>query len=445
MRPALVASCFVALTLAPLARSQDSAPAMPHVDGAFRRQTIDHLAKVMDERYVSRDTAERVVKEVRAKNESGAYDAHTSPIAFADALTRDLQTLAEDRHLRVRFAPGQPASEGAPAGPTPEQIAQFTERMRLRNYAFERAEILEGNVGYLKFDAFVDLNTDAYRAASSAMSFLANADALIFDLRSNGGGSPNMVQFLCSYLFSDEEPVHLNSIYDRNTDVTRQYWTVPWVPGVRKPDVPVYVLTSSRTFSGAEEFAYNLQTRERGTIVGQTTGGGANPGGVVRIDANFDAFIPGGRAVNPITKTNWETIGVKPDVECEAAKALATAHVLAVQSLRDGAKEPDRVRSLDWSLVALKAVSDPVTLDGAALARLEGRFGERRTWVEDGALKYQRADTPARVLTPLTGELFSMEGTTFARVRFEMGADGSASKLIVEYDDGRADLSERNR
>lgn len=442
MRSRLIASCVVALLLAPGALGQESS-APPKVDSAFRRDTIDHLAKVMDERYVSRETAEKVVREVRAKNDSGAYDAHTSPIAFADALTRDLQALAEDRHLRIRFSPGQPPSEGDSRGPTPEQIAQFTERMRARNYAFEKVEILEGNVGYLKFDAFMDLNDAAYRAASSAMGFLANTDAIIFDVRTNGGGSPSMVQYLCTYLFSNDEPVHLNSIYQREGDATQQYWTLPHVPGPRMPDVPVYVLTSRRTFSGAEEFCYNLQTRKRGTIVGETTGGGANPGGTLRIDANFEAFIPGGRAINPVTNTNWETVGVRPDVECPADQALARAHTLAVGALIERATDPARVRALEWSRATLEAAANTTTLEPAALESLTGSFGERRTWVEDGALKYQRADTPVRTLTPMSKDLFAMEGSAFARVRFEKGPDGRASRLIVVYDDGREDVSDR--
>ncbi len=444
MRPRFVASCLLALMLAPVSLAQAGQHEMPEVDGAFRKQTIEHLAKVMDERYVSRETAEKVSNALRAKNESGGYDGAKTPMAFAEALTRDLQSLAEDRHLRMRFSPGPEVSESERTGPTPEQIERMTERMRSRNFAFERVEILEGNVGYLKFDGFVDFDDRAYRAASSAMGLLANADAVIFDLRTNGGGSPSMVQFLCTYLFSKDEPVHLNSIYMREGDVTQQFWTLPHVPGERLADVPVYVLTSRRTFSGAEEFCYNLQTRKRGTIVGETTGGGANPGGTLRIDANFEAFIPGGRAINPITNTNWEGVGVKPDVECSADQALTTAHALAVGKLLETTKDEERARALRWGKAALDAAANPLTLDAGSLASLTGTFGERRTWLEGGALKYQRADTGARTLTPMTAELFSMEGTPFARVRFEMGGDGRASRLIVVYDDGREDVSDRS-
>ncbi len=432
-----------ALCLAPLALAQPSEPA-PTVDDAFRAATIDHLAEALDQHYVSRDTAAHVINELRAKNESGAYDDCASPMALAEALSRDLMELANDRHLRMRYAPGPAPSEVTNEGPTPEQIERFTTQMRRNNYAFERVEILEGNVGYLKFDAFMDLNDEAYHAASSAMGFLANADAVIFDLRQNGGGSPRMVQFLCSYLFSDEEPVHLNSLYSRETDSLNQFWTLPHVPGKRLDDIPVFVLTSSRTFSGAEEFCFNLQTRDRATIVGETTGGGANPGGTRRIDTHFAAFIPSGRAVNPVTNTNWERVGVKPDVECAADKALDTAHNLAVAALREHASDPEETRALEWVSATLSAKANPITLDAATLAKLTGQFGERRTWFENGALRYQRLDTPERTLTPLTKDLFAMEGVPYARVRFETDATGAATTLTVVYDNGQEDTSPRS-
>ena len=159
------------------------------------------------------------------------------------------------------------------------------------------------------------------------MNFLANADAIIFDMRQNGGGHPGLIQYICSYLF--DAPTHLNSLYWRQGDRTEEFWTLDDVPGPKMPDVPVFVLTSSYTFSGAEEFSYNLQTRERATLVGETTGGGANPGGRMPVNQRFGIFIPTGRAINPITGTNWEGIGVVPDIAVDADEAYDTALAMA--------------------------------------------------------------------------------------------------------------------
>jgi C-terminal processing protease CtpA/Prc len=163
------------------------------------------------------------------------------------------------------------------------------------------------------------------------MNFLANVDAIVFDLRDNGGGHPAMIALISTYLF--DQPTHLNDIWTRKTGATQQYWTLPVVPGKRLAAAPAFVLTSSRTFSGAEEFSYNLKNLKRATIVGETTGGGAHPVRGERIDDRFVIGVPFARAINPITLTNWEGIGVVPDVKVAAADALTTAQKLATEEL----------------------------------------------------------------------------------------------------------------
>ena len=198
------------------------------------------------------------------------------------------------------------------------------------NCAFDRVEVLPDNIGYVKFNAFIS-PSDCSQTAIAAMGFVANADALIFDLRDNHGGDPAMIALICSYLF--DRPTHLNDLWNRKENFARQWWTLPYVPGKRLPNVPVYVLTSSRTFSGAEEFSYDLQSLKRATIVGEVTGGGAHPVRGQRIDDRFIIVVPIAKAVNPVTKTNWEGTGVKPDVAVAASDALTTAQKLASDTL----------------------------------------------------------------------------------------------------------------
>jgi C-terminal processing protease CtpA/Prc len=202
--------------------------------------------------------------------------------------------------------------------------------MEQNNCAFEKAEILPGNIGYLELNAFGPAEVCA-PTATAAMNFLANTGAIIFDLRQNNGGDPDMVQFICSYLF--DHPTRLSDIWTRKDSSTQQYWTLPYVPGKSLAGKPAYVLTSKQTFSGGEEFTYDLKNLKRATIVGETTGGGAHPVDAHRIGDRFVIAVPFATAVSPITHTSWEGTGVEPDVKVSADSALARAEKLAADTL----------------------------------------------------------------------------------------------------------------
>lgn len=245
-------------------------------------------------------------------------------------LTEDFRDVSHDKHLGVDFSP-VPLPEQPPAAtPSPEALASYRRQMERANCGFESVQILPGNIGYLKFYMFADPDICG-PTAIAAMNFLANVDAVIFDLRGNGGGDPKMIALLCTYLFA--QSTHLNDAWERKSGETQQYWTLPYVPGKRLDSKPIYVLTSKQTFSGAEEFTYDLQNLKRATIVGETTGGGAHMVRGERIDANFMIAVPYAMAVNPVSKANWEGTGVVPDVKIPAEDALSTAEKLAAEKL----------------------------------------------------------------------------------------------------------------
>lgn len=322
-RSVLLPTVAFATSLASAASAQSES-----LDGEERAAVVDRIGGMLEGRYVFPEVALQCAEHLRALLGEGAFEDVTDPELFATRLTDALRSVGHDEHIlvRLRSAPPQAAvPEAAPEHPAREW-ARRLERDRQRNFGFERVEHLDGNVGYLDLRSFSGAR-GARAVAAAAMGFLAGADALIFDLRENEGGYPDMVRFLCSWLF--DEPTHLNSLYWREGDRTQEFWTLDDVPGQKMPDVPVFVLTSSRTFSGAEEFSYNLRTRERATLVGETTRGGANPGGVFPIDARFEVIIPTGRAINPVTGTNWEGTGVTPHVAVDADDALEAALDLA--------------------------------------------------------------------------------------------------------------------
>jgi len=301
------------------------------IDAATRTRAIDGAIKNLNEFYVFPDTAKKMEDSVRAHQKHGDYDAVNDGNALASRLTDDFQAISHDKHLHVNYSAVKMPERHADAKPSPDEIAEQRKEMEKMNCGFEKVEHLSGNVGYVKFDFFADPDVCGPTAVA-AMNFLANVDAIIFDLRENGGGDPKMVAFISTYLF--DEPTHLNDLWERKGDVTHQYWTLPYVPGKRLGGKPVFVLTSSDTFSGGEEFCYNLKNLKRATLVGETTGGGAHPVSGHRIDDHFMIGVPFARAINPISKTNWEGTGVEPDVKVPAADALTTAQKLVGEKLK---------------------------------------------------------------------------------------------------------------
>jgi hypothetical protein len=299
------------------------------IDAQTRDRVIDHAIAQLQDSYVSAELARQMGEALRRHQKHGDYNAITQGDEFANLLTTHLRDVSHDKHLAVRFVPTRlPDHPDAP--PDAQQLARNQRMTQRSNCAFGKVEVLPNNIGYVKFNAFFS-PADCSQTAIAAMGFIANTDALIFDLRDNNGGDPAMVALICSYLF--DRPTHLNDLWNRKENFATQWWTLPYVPGKRLPNIPVYVLTSSRTFSGAEEFSYDLQSLKRATLVGEVTGGGAHPVRAQRIDDRFTIGVPFAKAINPVTKTNWEGTGVKPDVAVAASDALTTAEKLASDKL----------------------------------------------------------------------------------------------------------------
>lgn len=319
------------------------APAQGNRAALTRQGRIAFVAKVsqlLNENYVFPDIAAKIEKHLKARLASGAFDGLAAPGEFAEAMTRELQSISHDKHMRVRVNPNRGAA-AMPAG-RPDPIAQDYERaksLEKSNYGFPRVEKLDDNVGYLDLTGFPPLAV-AKEHADLALNLLSGSDALIIDLRRNGGGNPDLIQYVCSYLF--EKPTHINSLYFRARNQTTDFITFEKVDGRKMADVPLFLLTSAYTFSGGEEFAYDIQTQKRGTLIGEVTGGGANPGGMFPVTGDLVIFIPTGRAINPITKTNWEGVGVMPDIKCPADKALETALPLAQAAAKAHAEAMDK-------------------------------------------------------------------------------------------------------
>lgn len=302
------------------------------LDARERARVLESLFDVLDRYYVFPEVAKALRKAVGAKAARGDYDKFTNGDAFAAAVSADLQLLSRDRHLGISYSASSLPADDAASEEQPEDPATLEKHRafgRRVNYGFSQVEMLPGEIGYVKLDGFFDLLAGGTHTAAAVMTFVRNSRALIFDMRENEGGHPSMGVLLLSYLF--HQPVRLSDFYRRDRSTLQQNWTSPFVPGERFFG-PVYVLTSQKTISAPEGFAYDLQAHKRATVVGERTAGAANPGLDRRIHLHFTAFIPFGRAINPLTRTNWEGTGVTPDIAARAQDALRVAQKHALET-----------------------------------------------------------------------------------------------------------------
>ncbi|MFT3697584.1 MAG: S41 family peptidase [Kofleriaceae bacterium] len=305
----------------------------PPLDAAKKKDVIEGIAKQIDAHYVYPEVGAKMNAAIREHLAHGDYDKIVDGRELAMALQNDLRDVSHDRHLHVDFGPPKPGAKGGE--PNPDDMRAFAKRV---GYGFGEVERMPDNIARIEIMGFPPIVDDeARQAVADKMSQIADADAVIFDLRKNGGGSPETVALFLSYVFG-AKPVHVNDMFIRETGKTEPSYTAgPELKGTRfGATKPVFVLTSKNTFSGGEEFTYDLQTLKRATIVGETTGGGAHPVDDHPIDVAdgwFSIGVPFGRPINPVTKKDWEGTGVIPDVPVAADKALDKAIELATAAV----------------------------------------------------------------------------------------------------------------
>ncbi|WP_141734302.1 S41 family peptidase [Oligoflexus tunisiensis] len=403
-----------------------------------KAKIVEVISKEFNEAYVFPETAKKMEAALKKNLAEGRYQSIDDPQVLANTLKEDLIAVSKDKHINLFFM------EKAPQNPeqSPEAQAKEVAAMEADNFGFKKLEILAGNIGYIDLRGFLPAEYGGATAVA-AMNYMANTRALIFDLRNNGGGSPSMIQLLTSYLLA--QPTHLNSFYVRKTDSHEQFWTSAHVEGKRYLDKEVYVLTSGGTFSAAEEFSYNLKNLKRATLVGETTGGGAHPVNFHYLkDIKFGAMIPFGRAINPITKTNWEGTGVEPHVKVSKEEALMRAHTMALQNLLQKSKDADDKKRISWALESLKAQHSPLTLKPETLQSYVGRYGDRVIAWENDQLTYTRGSRKNRLI-PLDTDRFAVEGVDYFRLQFHRDGKGQLVSVSGLYQDGKTDKSERSK
>jgi hypothetical protein len=325
MKRLLVGALWLLGTAPAFAQTAQDLP----IDARWRNAILEQVGQRYDSLYVFADRGKQIRARLKSREGRANYDECGTASCLARKLTADLQSWSGDQHLRLVF------SVTPRPMPNPSTAANVTtsrelEIMQERNYGFHHVERLHGNIGLIEIGRF-DPAAHAADVAAAAMRFIANTDALIIDLRNNGGGHADMVAHLMSYFV--REQTHLSTLRRRQPQGDAQVWTAASVAGPRYLDRPIYVLTGNRTFSAAEGMTYDLRVFAGAQAIGERTRGGANPGSFQQFDDHFAVFVPTGEMVNAKTKANWEGVGINPDVEVPAKQAKSVAQRAALQEL----------------------------------------------------------------------------------------------------------------
>jgi len=395
-------------------------PARQELTLAAKKIVIDNLSRLLLNNYIFADTAFKMANYIKLQLTTGKYDRTDKSADFAVRLTTDLRSVYNDKHLSVEYD-ANPENAAAQSSYIAQaaKLMEAAETARQQNYGFSKTAVLNGNIGYIALNGFFDLNDKSSQTVNSAFDLLRNVNTLIIDLRLNGGGQADMVHYISSLFL--KERTHLNDFYVRKTNTLQRNWSAPRAQSDIWGNVPLYILVSSYTCSAAEEFAYDMQCLHRAVIVGEVTQGAAHPAERLSIGNGFSVNIPFARPINPVTKTNWEICGVKPDISVKANKALDEAIQIIFQ--RQAASSDSLTsKNAKWLYFIYKAKHHPYKLNLQSLKRFAGNYAGNKITLEQGNQLFYTSSTDYKV------KLIAISKTTFL-----LDAEFDNRELIFHY------------
>ena len=404
---------------------------------AVKTEVVDSLSSGLLKKYVFPDTAVKMSSRIRQRLNSGAYKALHTPADFSQALQADLDAVYRDLHMRIYYDAG--FGRALQTKSYMERVTrriQFLKMARQQNFGFIKTGILDGNIGYITLTRFFDVNAESIIAVKSAFDFLRNTNALIIDVRDNRGGEPDMVKYICGYFFDTK--TRLNDYYEWQTHKTLHYYTEPMADSSAFVQMPLYILINNHTGSAAEEFSYDLQSLGRATIVGQTSAGAAHWASGNSISNGFVANIPYMRAVNPVTHTNWEKVGVKPDIICDADKALTTAQLHIYDIWLKTAKDTDVIKSAKWFRPTFASKLYPFKITTSIIVAVVGNYNGRLITFEKGRLYFTDVNGYKIELNCLSATDFSFVSDEH-HIEFYKDKAGKVKWMNFIYQDGHSD------
>lgn len=402
---------------------------------------VDSLSHQIIKYYIEKPAAEKIGLTLSKKLKEGAYDNISDPHLLAAKLTSDVLSVHHDEHFHIEYNPSLANEVSGNIEDVPKMVAEKLRQEKNKNFGFRRIEVLNGNIGYLEISSFARLNRYSKSTADAALKLLSNSDALIIDLRYGVGGSPDMVTHILGKLVA--ERTHVTDIYIRSENATLPYYTSPDSTSGALSQIPIYVLTSYKTFSAAEGLTYALQTLKRATIVGEVTRGGAHTVTYRPLSAGFVADIPFGHAIDPRTKTSWEGKGILPDVVINSDYALEKAEQLIFDDRIKLAKDSNELATIKWQKDFLMASNHPVKLDKTELSALCGSYNAFAITSEGGQLFYQKMGKAKFPLIALNALQFRPKGNDTFIVTFTKNDRGEINGLVTSYEDGRLERASR--
>ncbi|MFB6456383.1 S41 family peptidase [Chitinophaga sp. Hz27] len=403
-------------------------------NAATKQSVVKRLQDSLQANYICLDTARRMSDYIGERLQSGAYNKINTPMEFAQILTTDLYHIYQDGHLAIKYDPRVEAPQDTSAAMPPIEVIPDDS---YRNWGFKKVEILYGNVGYIMLNQFADTTAEGLATVRAVFNVLRHTDAIILDLRNNGGGAPEMVQYICSFFLPPN--THLNDLYDRRNKHTEHYYTSLTDTSHHFLNVPLYILTSQRTYSAAEECSYNLQSQKRATIVGGTTGGGAHLVDGFRLGDGFIGNIPFASAINAVTHTSWEHIGVQPDIKVAEQTALQTA---VIDYLDKKIQEPQAgqlKKSRQWARDMAAAQLHPPKTDANVLKQYAGLYGNRQVKFENGQLYITNQGGVFMPLIPVSDKVFRIDGFDYIKIIFS----DDIKTVTMAYDEGFMNILKR--
>jgi len=401
---------------------------------AVKAEVVDNLSSILIKKYIYLDTAIKMSNRIKEQLKNGAYSTIANPDDFARILNADLQTVYNDLHMRIYYDAGfEKALQTKSYMESVTRRMNFLQLAKQKNYGFPDARILDGNIGYVSITQFYDPNEESKEVVKNVFNFLKNVNSLIIDVRENPGGEPDMVKYICSYFF--KEKTHLNDSYDRHAS-TNQYWTNPTASSPIFALIPVYILVNNHTYSAAEEFAYDLQSLRRATVIGQTTGGAAHWVSSNSISNGFIGNIPFRKAINPVTGKNWEKTGVRPDVNSDEKDALNTALAIVYDYQISVSKDSAVIKLIKWFRVILNSKLHPFKTNAALLKAYTGNYDGRLITLKKEQLYFTDTNGYSIGLIPISATAFTFTNND-RQLEFKKAHNGKVTALNFIYQDGK--------